>query len=172
MGAHERWRRTFEDEQERLWRSLWSFTGDPDVAREAVAEAFAQGLRRGDSIRDPAAWVWRTAFRVGAGLLSQRHRGPVGDPDFASIESDDVPLEELVALFDALERLGVDDRQVIALGLVGGLDAAAMGQVLDVSAGAARVRLHRARARLRVLLEASEDSDRGAVTDEPTRGGL
>jgi RNA polymerase sigma-70 factor (ECF subfamily) len=55
------------------------------VASDAVAEAFAQALGRGDSLRDPLAWIWRVAFCVAAGELKQRrtvdHRLPdVRDP--------------------------------------------------------------------------------------------
>jgi DNA-directed RNA polymerase specialized sigma24 family protein len=34
-----------------LWRSLLLYTGDRDVASDAVAEAFAQAIRRGDEVR-------------------------------------------------------------------------------------------------------------------------
>ena len=56
----------------RLWRSLLSYTGDAEVASDAEAEAFAQVLRRGDAVDDVAAWVWRSAFRIAAGLLAAR----------------------------------------------------------------------------------------------------
>ena len=36
------------------------------MADEAVAETFAQLLRRGEAVEDPAAWAWRTAFRIAA----------------------------------------------------------------------------------------------------------
>ena len=65
----------------KLWRSLRAYSGDPDVASDAVAEAFAQLLRRGDGVRDPGAWVWRTAFRIAAGDLKARRTfvEPVAD---------------------------------------------------------------------------------------------
>ena len=44
---------------DRLWRALWSFSGDREVANDAEAEAFAEVLRRGDAVEDVAAWVWR-----------------------------------------------------------------------------------------------------------------
>lgn len=58
-------RSVFEAEHERLWRSLLAYAGDADLASDAPAEAFAQALWRGDGLRDPAAWVWRAAFRDG-----------------------------------------------------------------------------------------------------------
>jgi len=53
------------DRIERLYREraigsgegLLAFSGDPEVASDAVAEAFAQVLRRGDEIRDPERWI-------------------------------------------------------------------------------------------------------------------
>jgi hypothetical protein len=66
--------RLYEEHRDRLWRGVYATCGDPDVASDAVAEAFAQALRRGDAIRDPLAWVWRAAFRISAGELKARSR--------------------------------------------------------------------------------------------------
>lgn len=149
-------RTVFAAEHERLWRSLLAYAGDPDVASEAAAEAFAQAVRRGAALRDPAAWVWRAAFRIAAGLLAARRRdrarapGPGQDAEVAS--ADTLP-DDAVALLDALARLDDLDRRVVVLSLVGGLTAAEVGAVVDASPGAVRVRLHRARARLRAALE-------------------
>ena len=57
----------------RLWRALVAYAGDADLASDAVAEAYAQALRRGAAIHDPAAWTWRAAFRIAAGSLKTRH---------------------------------------------------------------------------------------------------
>ena len=50
---------------------------EEEATDEAVAEGFAQLLRRGDAVRDPAAWVWRASFRLAAGDL-QRSAAAVG----------------------------------------------------------------------------------------------
>src|SRR5919198_3945401 len=57
----------YREQAGRLWRSLLVFTGDPDVASDAVAEAFAQVIARGQRVLDPASWVWRVAYRIAAG---------------------------------------------------------------------------------------------------------
>jgi DNA-directed RNA polymerase specialized sigma24 family protein len=41
----------FREDGDRLWRAL-TFGGDPDLASDAVAEAFAQALRHADALRD------------------------------------------------------------------------------------------------------------------------
>lgn len=58
----------------RLWRAVVLYAGDREIANDAVAEAFAQALRRGDDLQSPERWVWRTAFRIAAGELSRRKR--------------------------------------------------------------------------------------------------
>ena len=57
-----------------MWRSILLFGGDPDVASDAVAEAFAQLIRRGPLVDDAAAWVTRAAFRIAAGELKERRQ--------------------------------------------------------------------------------------------------
>jgi DNA-directed RNA polymerase specialized sigma24 family protein len=57
----------YRTEGPRLWRSVMAFTGNRDVTDDAVSEAFTQLLGRGDSVRDPARWVWRAAFKIAGG---------------------------------------------------------------------------------------------------------
>ena len=38
--------RIYREQGERMWRSLLAFSGDPEISSDAVAEAFAQALRR------------------------------------------------------------------------------------------------------------------------------
>jgi hypothetical protein len=49
---------------DRIWRAVLAYAQDPEVASDAVAEAFAQPIVRGDALRSPVAWVWRSAFRI------------------------------------------------------------------------------------------------------------
>jgi DNA-directed RNA polymerase specialized sigma24 family protein len=62
----------YREHGKRLWWALVAFSGDREIASDAESEAFAQALRRGDVIRDPLAWIWRTAFRIAAGELKAR----------------------------------------------------------------------------------------------------
>ncbi len=151
-GSGQRAEAAWVAHHERLWRSLLAWSGDADVASDAVAEAFAQALRRGEAIDDVAAWVWRAAFRIAGGLLADRHRHDGGSArvDRAALTS--LP-DEAVSLVDALDRLPEADRLVVVLSLVGGWPASDVARLTDTSPGAVRVRLHRARTKLRHLLE-------------------
>ena len=43
----------YRSDSPRLWRSLFAYVQSRSVADDAVAEAFAQLLRRGNAVRDP-----------------------------------------------------------------------------------------------------------------------
>jgi DNA-directed RNA polymerase specialized sigma24 family protein len=74
LGAESDVERLFEVEAKRIWRALVAYTGDREVADDAMAEAFAQALARGSELRSPRHWVWRAAFRIAAGELKDRGR--------------------------------------------------------------------------------------------------
>jgi RNA polymerase sigma-70 factor (ECF subfamily) len=155
--AVERVRRVYEVEHARLWRSLFAFCGSRSVVDDAVAEAFAQALRRGDQIDDVAAWVWTSAFAIARGELQRRGR-TTGDP-LANQRAGDI--DDGGDLRDVLQRLAAlspGDRELIVLCHVGGWKPRELAPVLGISAGTLRVRLHRATARARDILEGEDRS--------------
>jgi RNA polymerase sigma-70 factor (ECF subfamily) len=144
--------RLYREEGRRLWWALVAYSGDQDVASDAVAEAFAQALGRGDSLRDPLAWIWRVAFRVAAGELKRRRRldnrlPEVGDPG-------EQRANELLSL---LRRLPEKQRAAIVLHYYADRSVRDVAAALGVTPATARVHLHRARRRLQLLLEGQDD---------------
>jgi RNA polymerase sigma-70 factor, ECF subfamily len=131
----------------RLWRAVLMFAGDREVAGDAVAEAFAQALRRGDAIRDARRWVWRAAFRIAAGELKRRRRSAL--PAERSYEESDLPL----LLREALIRLSPKQRASVVLHHYAGYPVREVARIIGSSPSAVGVHLHRARERLRRLLE-------------------
>jgi RNA polymerase sigma-70 factor (ECF subfamily) len=126
-----------------------SFAGDRTVADEAVAEAFAQLLRRGEDVKNPAAWVWRAAFRIAAGE-SKRRRHESGSPlPAGSYELPD-PLPELVA---ALRALPPTQRAVVVLHDYADRPTNEIAQTLGIARSTVRVHLSQGRRRLRRMLE-------------------
>lgn len=139
-----------------LWRALLAWSGSTDVADEAVAESFAQLLRRGDEVRDPAAWVWRAAFRLAAGdLQRRRRRASAGGPDQVDHlpKSPDRLPDEAIDLVRALAHLSDQQRRCLVLVDGAGHTAVSAAAVLDTSPATVRVQLMRARRRLRALLD-------------------
>jgi RNA polymerase sigma factor (sigma-70 family) len=144
--------RVYREHGERLWRAVLLFSGDPDVASDAVAEAFAQALRRGQNVRSLEGWVWRTAFLVARGVLKDRARM---SPQLPDIEYE-VP-QTTAELMDVLGRLSRMQRAVIVLHYYADRPVRETAALLGSTPAAVRVHLHRARRRLQTLLEDQDD---------------
>lgn len=165
-------RTTYETVHAPLWRAVLAWSGSTDVADEAVAEAFAQLLRRGPEVRDPDAWVWRAAFRLAAGDLQRRRRatGRTVDVDRAGEvagRTDRLP-DDALDLVAALAQLTDQQRRCVALVDVAGHTAPSAAALLDTSAATVRVQLMRARRRLRTLLAEPHAPMPPAVRTAPT----
>jgi RNA polymerase sigma-70 factor, ECF subfamily len=137
---------------DRLWRAVLAFSRDPELASDAVAEAFAQALARESAIRSPLPWIWRAAFRIAAGSLKGRHLPlqTVPEGSYALAESDD-------QLLDALARLPERQRAALVLRYYADLPIREIAAVLGTNAPLVRVELMRGRRRLRLLLGGHDD---------------
>jgi len=152
VGDQDRVEAVFRSVHHRLWRSLLLFTGDAELASDAVAEAFAQVLRRGAAVDDVEAWVWRSAFRIAGGLVAERS----GSSGLGPVDGS-MPLTGSLAEFLALlGDLSPQQRACVALRYVGGYTSPEIGELLGTSAGTVRVHLHRARAALRQTITEAE----------------
>jgi RNA polymerase sigma factor (sigma-70 family) len=129
-------------------------------AADVVAETFLVAWRRLDEIRDERSalpWLYAVARRV---LLSQQRaakRQQAIARRLASAERFGVPQGEAAPLggrrlLEALAGLSETDREVLMLAAWEELSSSEAGLVLDCSATAFRIRLHRARRRLRERL--------------------
>jgi RNA polymerase sigma-70 factor (ECF subfamily) len=141
----------FQEESAKMWRSLLLHTADPEIASDAVAEAFAQLLRRGDAVRDPRAWVWKTAFRIGDREAAMQPTPAIDEP------IDYVPSEPVVDLVRALRTLSPMQRGAVVLHHMGDLTVAEVASILGSTRSAVTVHLHRGRSRLRTILEEPDD---------------
>jgi RNA polymerase sigma-70 factor (ECF subfamily) len=144
----------YREEGGRMWRSLLAFTGDREIARDAVAEAFAQALRRGAALRDPRAWTWRSAFRIASGELKALRRWVDRSPE---AETPEHPLDAPIEVAEALARLSPAQRAVILLHHYAGFRDREIAGILDTTTSAVKMRLVRARRRLRELLEDADE---------------
>jgi RNA polymerase sigma-70 factor (ECF subfamily) len=139
----------YREHGDRLWRTVLAFAGDPEVASDAVAEAFAQALRRGDEIREPDRWVWRAAFRIARGeLKARRDRGQ----SFPLREERYGMDTETVELIEALRRLPSKQRASVVLHHGAGYPVRDVAEIIGSTPAAVRVHLSRGRRRLRDLL--------------------
>lgn len=141
--------RLYREEADRLWRALVAFSGDPELASDAAAEAFAQCIRRGDQVRDPRAWVWRAAFAIARGALKERSRWET----LAEVEDRPAPEDGLVRLTQALSLLSPKQRAAILLRHYAGYRPHEVARMLGIAPATVRVHLARARRSLSKHLE-------------------
>ena len=137
----------YRADAERLWRAIYAFVGDAEIASDAVAEAYAQVLHRGSAVRDPAAWTWRTAFRISAGALKARRASDVPAVDGRHVDSYADP--DLLA---ALRQLPDAQRAAVILFYYGDLPIREIAARIGTNSIAVRANLSRGRSRLRHLL--------------------
>jgi RNA polymerase sigma-70 factor (ECF subfamily) len=137
-----------------VFRTLYAYTGGRrDIAEEAMAEAFARALARSGTIRDPVAWIYRTAFRLAnEELRAERRRGPAPSEEGS-------PSPELGELIESLRRLSPNQRAAIVMRHVVDLDISEVAHRMGIAQPTVRVHLHRGRKKLRELLGAEEVDD-------------
>ena len=145
----------FRGHASQVYRTLYAFTaGRRGIAEEATAEAFARAIAHDERIRDPLAWIYRTALRVAAAELRRERREP---PEAESARTDEAP--GLARLVDALRELSPNQRAAVVLRYEADLPVSEVAARMGINAATVRVHLHRGRARLRDLLGTEETDD-------------
>jgi RNA polymerase sigma-70 factor, ECF subfamily len=177
----------FEQNYDRIYRYVRGMVRDPDEAEDLTQEAFLRAHSERESLRDAGAivaWLYRIATHVTLDRLRQRKATAthVSTADPAELEQ-----QSLVALTaeQGLEQGQMSDcvqrylielpdtyRAVILLHDAHGLTGPEIAALLEVSLPTVKIRLHRARGRLKQALQEgcrfSCDS-RGVLVCEPRR---
>lgn len=149
----------------------YRLTGNEEDARDVVQEAYLRayrGLRRFRGDAQFATWLYRITANCASTLLARRARHrtevlpeeanvadprPEHDPEQRAAADDD-----RARLAEALTALPWRLRQVIVLRDIYDLPHGAIASELGISEAAAKVRLHRARRRLRESLVTTEET--------------
>jgi RNA polymerase sigma-70 factor (ECF subfamily) len=135
----------------RIWRAVYAYTGGrTDVADDAVAEAFARVMARGDAVRDPVAYLYRVAFRIAGAELKRTSLQT--DMVESSVEMP-VGLADLLA---ALRQLSPSQRAAMYLFYRADLPVSEVARIMGTSSAAVKVHLMRGRRRLADLLQVKE----------------
>jgi RNA polymerase sigma-70 factor (ECF subfamily) len=174
----------FEAWGDRLYRLALRLTGDPATAEDVVQEAFLKLMRGADRIEGRsglATWLYRVAYNASLDRLRERkallqlpedeHDAPLPQPTvLAPLPRSPEALlrdaETRQALEQAIAELPHAQRAAFLLRDVEGLTTAEAAEALGLSEANLKVRLHRARLRLRERLAAfaaSRDGRKGAA---------
>jgi RNA polymerase sigma factor (sigma-70 family) len=148
---------------ERLIRSVYAYVayriGPGPDAEDITSEVFERALRYRESYEpkrgEPMAWLIGIARRCVNGAVSDPNRALDSLEDQAA--PGDVAEDALrrISLVDAVSQLSERDRELIALRYGADLTGRQIGAILDMSANAVDVAVHRAVERLRQALDGS-----------------
>jgi len=152
--------------QELVFSLAYKLTGNRELANDVAQEAFIRAWKaiqkfRGDStfstwiyrITVNTAWTLRKKAKKHYSLNIEDTQEPVvidekKDPEYLAINSD---LSSV--LQKALDQIPVEQRIIVELKNIEGRSHKEIAEYLDISVTAAKVRLHRAHQKLRIILE-------------------
>ncbi|MGF1596229.1 MAG: sigma-70 family RNA polymerase sigma factor [Acidimicrobiales bacterium] len=155
--------------------SAVGLSGDLDAAAEIAQEAFAQAVRRIDSLEDPHAFpAWLLTLVRTANNRRTRRRvidtesldalGPHGASAALMADEDSGPEKEVLAgaettqVRNAIERLPEGERCVVALHYLAEMPYADVAEFLGITVSAAKKRAWSAGSRLKEMLPMTTDA--------------
>ncbi len=168
--------------QDRLFNTCWRICGNLEDARDLTQQAFIKAYEALPSFRRESAfytWIYRVAVNLALShrRSSARHRtvsieqalqGSQAETFARSDRTAETGADESAAESDmlrkvagALHTLEDDDRAVVVLRDIEGLDYREISLILEIPSGTVKSRLHRARLALRAALIPGGNPDRG-----------
>ena len=149
----------FRRHRDRMWALALRTTRDPEMAADAVQEAFISAFRRADSFRgESAVTTWLHRIVVNSCLDRLRRVKPVADLPDADLSALADPhdhqhsVDVRLDVRAALEQLPEGQRMALILVDMHGLSTAEAATVLDVAEGTIKSRCSRGRAAMVPLL--------------------
>jgi RNA polymerase sigma-70 factor (ECF subfamily) len=171
------------DDYGRILRYVRSLVRDPMEAEDLTQETFLRAYRAREELRDQEAriaWLYSIATHVCVDRLRQRKRRP-GEPGSALEETESVDagplLQQLVEQGEMgecvqryVDHLSDEYRAVLLLHDQHELTNPQIAELLGISLATVKIRLHRARRKLRASLEggcAFSHDERNVLVCEP-----
>ena len=151
--------RLVTEHRESMARVAFVICGDAEVTRDAVQSAWSIAWRRLPTLRDPdqvRPWLVAIAANEARQLVRAQRRRPVVDISETMPSDDRTDPAGLIALVDlqrALADLKPDDRRLLALRFVAGMDSTEIARHTGLSASGVRSRLARVIDRLRTDID-------------------
>jgi RNA polymerase sigma-70 factor (sigma-E family) len=145
----------FHGQYETLLRAMYLLTGNRYEAEELAQDALVTACERWDRVQamdNPAGYLYRTAVNAHRSRL--RRAGLAARRVFSQAQADPIDeSDDRDQIRRALATLPDGQREAVVLVEWLGLSDVEAAKVLGISAGAVRVRISRARAAFRPLIE-------------------
>jgi len=144
------------------YRVVWNHSDAEDIVQATFVKAFA----RIGQLKDPSkarSWLFQVAYREAISVVRQRRSVPVDPNDLTVTPSTGVsPADHSVSvavvaeISAAMQRLNSDERIAVVLRDVEDMPMKHVAEVLGIGLSAAKMRVHRGRQNLRVMLTDAE----------------
>ena len=171
-GEKERmFREAVAEHRDRIYRLCCSYVADPDLRDDVYQEVLVhvwEGLERFEGRSQLGTWIYRITVNTCFGFFrAEGRRAKVFERGYgpAALAVEERPADPAVGqLYRCINRLSPADRAVISLYLEE-MSAKEIADVLGITEGNVRVKLHRIRGRLKDIWEEEDD---GPGKDEGT----
>ena len=150
----------------RIRRYIGGLVHDPTEAEDLTQDTFLKAYRSRDALRDPQAqmtWLYRIATNVSIDRMRRRARPPMSDTEIEDLD----PADEGAALHKVIEQsemshciqeflsaLPDNYRAVMLMADLQELSGREIAELLGVSLATVKIRLHRARQKLKAAIAA------------------
>ena len=165
-GNAEAFRALVEAYKERLFAFVWRTVRDHHEAEDICQSAFVKAYEALATYQEQWAfstWLFTIAYRLSVNHMRKR-RSATCEVDFSRISGADDDVRNTVAnteevhrlksvIWEAVNQLSVPQRSSVVLFYREGKSCEEIGQVLDMPAVTVKSHLHRARAKLRDVLQ-------------------
>ena len=145
--------------KDRLYRYAYYRLGNADDAEDAVSDCVLSALEQVKQLRKPeafSAWLFRILYcSCTAVINAQAARRKMMDINDAekSIYSDMQETIEKTELSEALSILSDEEREIVLLSVVSGLNRMEIAKITELTAGSVRSKLSRSLTKMRTFLE-------------------
>ncbi|MBN2428006.1 MAG: RNA polymerase sigma factor [Deltaproteobacteria bacterium] len=158
------YRQFYEKHNARLFYYLLRMTGDYHLAGDIMQESFLRFFEHYRHIEEKTSLLYTIARNL---VFDESRRKkpdktgviPENQSEDCLVESEHQVLirEEYRQMLGALQQLSSDDREVLALVAGGDCSYREIGRILDISESHVKVKVHRARLKLKTILNAGGD---------------
>ena len=143
--------------KDRLYRYALYRLGDPTEAEDAVSDCVLAAWKSISNLRSEKAfgsWIFRIlsnccASRIKEMIGTRENLERLYDAGTGSISA---PPSLSMELAEALAQLGDDDRDIVLLSVIGGLNSTEIASLTDLAPGSVRSKLSRSLAKMREFL--------------------
>ena len=150
----------YQKHRDRLFAYLMRRTGDYNLAGDILQESFTRYLEKyGDTWQNPALLFTIARNALVDGHRKQGRESPLFDEPEVALPNPETQVmvrEEYRRVLAAMQKLAPEERDVLSLVVSSDLSYREIAHITGTSEGNVKIRVHRARVKLREMMKTGE----------------